>query len=160
MLNLKALIRLSSHPSLVYLHLAPPCGTSSRAREVPQRHRCGPAPLLDYQVYPRTTRLRSTPPTSSTTSLPRWWTFVSKRSGLKRGEPEERSDVVVPAHPCSDSAYPGNTAPTEVSDRNGRDGSDPSDVDHSAAVIRLHAGALLIDEFVRHSSSPCFGTSP
>ena len=40
-----ALIRLSSRPSLVYVHLAPPCGTSSRAREVPLRHCRGPAPL-------------------------------------------------------------------------------------------------------------------
>ena len=40
-----AVIRLSSHPSLVYVLRAPPCGTSSRAREVPLRHCRDPAPL-------------------------------------------------------------------------------------------------------------------
>ena len=36
---------------------------------------------------------------------------------------------------------------------------DPSEVDHIAAVVRLHADALLIDESVRHSSSQLFGIS-
>ena len=36
---------------------------------------------------------------------------------------------------------------------------DPSDVDHIAAVMRMHADSLLIDESVRHSSSPFLGIS-
>ena len=45
----RALRQLIAHPFLVYLHLAPPCGTCSRAREIPVKDGWGPPPLRSEQ---------------------------------------------------------------------------------------------------------------
>ena len=43
--DLQKVLRLLEHPLLVYVHLAPPCGTCSRARDI----RPGPPPLRSEQ---------------------------------------------------------------------------------------------------------------
>ena len=48
-----AILRLLSHPQLVYIHFGPPCGTSSRARGIPLSDgRPGPPPLRSEE-HPR-----------------------------------------------------------------------------------------------------------
>ena len=45
--------RLLQHPRLLYVHFAPPCGTCSRAREVPIKNaKCPPVPLRS-ELHPR-----------------------------------------------------------------------------------------------------------
>ena len=49
----KTFKHLLRHPMLIYCHMAPPCGTCSRAREIPLRDgRPGPPPLRS-ELHPR-----------------------------------------------------------------------------------------------------------
>ena len=49
--EVRVLHRLLRHPRLLYVHFAPPCGTCSRAREVPLQGRRGPRPVRS-ELYP------------------------------------------------------------------------------------------------------------